>query len=138
DLAQATEQGIQRIGLDVGTEQGAGQQQGAPAQQHEGGGIGDQQLASALAPLVGEDTGQATGGDDQWRQDSRPGQHRADQDADQHAVVAVQASLTVGAVVAAALGGEQAGQGAEQGTADQRGGGQQQRQQAAQAAQRVT
>ncbi|MNC61127.1 hypothetical protein D3C75_1110520 [compost metagenome] len=84
-----------------------------------------------------EHAAQATGGDDQWRQDRRPGQGIAEQQADQHAVVAVQASLAVGAVVAAALGGEQPGKGTEQGTADQIGGSQGDGQQAQQAAQRI-
>lgn len=67
----------------------------------------------------------------------RPGQHGADQDADQHAVVAVQPGLAVGTVIAACLGGEQAGQGAKQRAADQVGRRQQDGQQAAQAAQGV-
>ncbi|MNP32672.1 hypothetical protein D3C76_1258690 [compost metagenome] len=137
DLAHAARQRVQRVGFDEAAGRGAGDQQYGPAQQHEGCGVGDQQLAAALAPLVGDDAGQAAGGDDQGGQYDRPGQHGADQDADQHAVVAVQPGLAVGTVVAACLGGEQAGQGAEQGTTDQAGGGQQDGQQAAQAAQGV-
>ncbi|MCY1175411.1 hypothetical protein D9M71_790190 [compost metagenome] len=61
----------------------------------------------------------------------------AQQQADQYAVVAVQAGLPVAAVVAAALGGEQPGQGTEQRATEQVGGGEENRQQTEQAAQRV-
>ncbi|MNH23658.1 hypothetical protein D3C72_1892250 [compost metagenome] len=66
----------------------------------------------------------AAGSDDEWRQDGRPGQGVAKQQADQHAVVAVQASLAISAVVATALGREQPGKSAQQGATDQVGGGQ--------------
>ena len=88
-------------------------------------------------PVPGEDGTQAAARQDQRRHQRRPGKVLADQQAQQYAVVAIQPGLALGLGIPPALGREQPRDTSQQGTAEQRRGADQDRQQAQQAAQRV-
>ena len=119
---------------------GRGEAQQQPAQPDEGRGVGGQVLAEpdAFEPLLGDHRTQAAGGHDQRRHHRRPGEIQAQQQAEQHAVVAEQPGLAIGLGIAATLRGEQPGDTAQQRTAEQGGRGEQNGQQAQQTAQRIT
>src|SRR5471030_1315628 len=94
-------------------------------------------ITAALEPLLGEHRTQATAGDDQRRQHGGPGEIQAQQQAEQHAVIAEQPGLTISLGVAATLRGQQPRDPAQQRTAEQERRGKKNRQQAQQATQRM-
>ncbi|MCY1357071.1 hypothetical protein D9M69_435480 [compost metagenome] len=86
---------------------------------------------------MGDHRAQATGGQNQWRHHRRPGEIQAQQQSEQHAVVAEQPGLTISLGIVSALRGEQPGDTTEQGAAEQGGRREQNGQDAQQAAQRI-